>query len=149
MTRYGLRKKRTGMAPPSYLPRVHMRTGSESFNSVLRRLASSTQCEQFGLTRVWKASGLTTSFGSPARDRPARERRTVRVRMRMPRSGDDRGIVTGRRLTAWSLGLAQGPLVELQLARKLAGGVGDVGLVDVFGRHAGLGRRQLGRVHVA
>src|SRR6476661_8537779 len=97
MTRYGLRKKRMGTAPPSYLPRVHIRTGSESFNSSRRRFASSTQCEQFGLTRVAKASGLTTSLGSPADDAPARRTRAVRVRMKKPRSGDDRGIVSGIR----------------------------------------------------
>src|SRR3954452_24465467 len=119
MTRYGLRKKRTGIAPPSYLPRVHIRTGSVSFSSSLRRFASSTQCEQFGLTRVAKASGLTTSFGSPAPAASGRMRRAVRVRMRRPRSGDDRGIVS-RFQRAALLRLAEGPLLDLGLALQLA-----------------------------
>src|SRR3954471_18935176 len=118
MTRYGLRKKRTGTAPPSYLPRVHIRTGSVSFNSSLRRLASSTQCEQFGLTRVAKASGLTTSLGSAAKAASGRTKRTVRVRMKMPRSGDDRGIVSRLRRAAL-LRLAERPLLDLHLALQL------------------------------
>src|SRR5436189_3170636 len=64
MTRYGLRKKRKGMAPPSYLPRIQQRTRSSSRKSFDRRLASSRQCEHGGLTKVLKASGLTMSLGS-------------------------------------------------------------------------------------
>src|SRR6202011_3369270 len=53
-----------GMAPPLYWPfvsRIHESTRSSSRSSVARRLASSLQCEQSGLTRVRNASGFTIS----------------------------------------------------------------------------------------
>src|SRR5262249_21528270 len=149
------------MAPPSYLPRVHMRTGSVSFSSSLRRFASSTQCEQFGLTSVSNASGLTTSFGSAADATTPAERRRIKVRMEKPRSERDRGIVSGYRVMRWWGGdigftprphlttsaarFGRCPPVGLQLAIEPAGHVRVVALVDLIGRDRRPRRGQLDR----
>src|SRR5262245_55136675 len=61
MTRQVFRKKRCCTAPPSYLPRIQHNSRSSSRRSCLRRLASSTQCEQSGRTSVGSALGSSTS----------------------------------------------------------------------------------------
>src|SRR5262249_36082588 len=75
------------MAPPSYLPRVQHRTRSSAFSSPLRRLASSLQCEQGGLTSVLKAPGCSTRAGAragpAARAAPASEAASAARKVRM------------------------------------------------------------------